>query len=255
MVIPEPTDASHTATPTGSTQRQQPESGSDYEYSPQRSKRPVLVLPCPFFIEEKSRGLPHSCNGLNAKTMSEVRRHLHRPHRGGNPHLPFLIRCRTCLEDLIDENEVTKHGYHGELCNNPRADARGIKPTLTHWHALYRKIFPLGTASITGLEDAVDTHRGKVHQAAAVSLPAMLQLDDQRIERRPKGRTTGAREAVASEADRVHEEPGPHHASNRLDQGQAKSSLDTGWERYIDRTFPEVRGLSQSVRKSRNGNG
>jgi hypothetical protein len=95
--------------------------------------------------------------------MSDVRRHLHRPQGSGNHHLSFLRRCRTCKEDIISEEELaSKHGYNGELCNNPRGEARSVKAALAQWHALCKRIYPSGIVSITGFDYAVDTHRVSV---------------------------------------------------------------------------------------------
>jgi hypothetical protein len=108
------------------------------------ASRPTLQaprrLPCPIWKAETEQNLDHTCNGLQAKTMSEVRRHLIRPHRGGEPHLPFLKLCPTCKEEILDPEEFLAHGSYGERCSNPQIQRRGPDASLEQWEALYRTI-------------------------------------------------------------------------------------------------------------------
>lgn len=97
-------------------------------------------IPCPFFVYERQHNLPHSCSGLSAQNMSDVRRHLIRPHRGGGSHLTFLKRCPICNEDIVDERAY--HQQHGSNCNRVRKLRRGAEANALQWMKLYETLYP-----------------------------------------------------------------------------------------------------------------
>ncbi|KAF2030111.1 hypothetical protein EK21DRAFT_89178 [Setomelanomma holmii] len=100
-------------------------------------------LACPLFLHEQLSDMPHSCNGVAAQTMSDVRRHLIRPHRGGKSHLELLKRCPTCKEDMMDHHEFNiAHWERGEFCNHPQKQRRGLDARLVEWVKLYRVLLP-----------------------------------------------------------------------------------------------------------------
>lgn len=100
-------------------------------------------ISCPIFAHEKSHNLSHTCSGLSAQNMSDVRRHLTRPHRGGASHLDFLRRCHICKEDII--NERIFNDAHGSNCNNVQVQRRGSEANIIYWVKLYASLYPNDT--------------------------------------------------------------------------------------------------------------
>jgi hypothetical protein len=118
-----------------------------WEVSVIEPKNKKSLLKCPVFEADKVLGRPHTCSGVVAENMSELRRHL---TRGNRPHVPFLKLCPTCNEDILDRDEFEHaHGSHGELCNNPQRQRRGTSADV-QWKILYGKLYPKGNLRLMG---------------------------------------------------------------------------------------------------------
>ncbi|KAF2008143.1 hypothetical protein P154DRAFT_516864 [Amniculicola lignicola CBS 123094] len=100
-------------------------------------KRQVKRLfPCPVFVADTIMNRPHSCNGAEEKSMSDLRRHMTRGVRR-RPHLSFLKLCRTCNEHILDKTEFRE--FHDLKCHNFRKQRRGADQERL-WKELYRKV-------------------------------------------------------------------------------------------------------------------
>ncbi|OAL51472.1 hypothetical protein IQ07DRAFT_679708 [Pyrenochaeta sp. DS3sAY3a] len=141
---------------------------------------------CPVFEHEKSHDLPHTCSGLSAQNMSDVRRHLTRPHRGGASHLNFLKRCHICNEDIIDEH--TFNAAHGSSCNNVQKLRRGSDATAVRWMTLYKLLYPN--------DDVIPYpfNSPNVRPASAVSIPIINKLgrlqEGETMQQTPQGESS-----------------------------------------------------------------
>ncbi|XPS72609.1 hypothetical protein M3J09_004774 [Ascochyta lentis] len=71
-----------------------------------------------------------------AKNMAEVRRHLTK-----RPHALFIRLCKTCNEDILDEDEFKReHGPEGELCHTVHQQRKGDAGQKVQWQMLYDKL-------------------------------------------------------------------------------------------------------------------
>jgi len=77
-------------------------------------------------------GRDRSCNGLDAKNMSDVRRHLSRYH------VEFLELCKICNVHVLDQTEFATS--HGVRCANPQKQHRG-KAAEGQWMSLAKQLF------------------------------------------------------------------------------------------------------------------
>jgi hypothetical protein len=125
------TTESRVATPNQDRAQSDEAEGLMTNRSPSRKRK----LPCPWFEVEAAQGLPHSCNGFNADTMADVRRHM---VRGQRPHIPFLRLCPTCNETFMDKDLF--ESAHGQYCHNNRKQHRG-EAVEAQWNRLYGMIF------------------------------------------------------------------------------------------------------------------
>ncbi|KAH7093613.1 hypothetical protein FB567DRAFT_544949 [Paraphoma chrysanthemicola] len=88
---------------------------------------------CPCRHARIKLNLPLNCNGLQAKHMSEIRRHIERSHGY------FVRQCPTCKEDILNKRIFDRR--HGtQNCRRVRKGRRGSAARHEQWNMLYDKV-------------------------------------------------------------------------------------------------------------------
>lgn len=109
-----------------------PEASFNYQSWLESSYGVRFTLECPIRRLETRQQHPHTCIGLSAQSMSDVRRHLRRSHAC------FVNLCHVCQEDVLD-SEVFRV-EHGRFCTTVQSKRRGNTAQQRQWDDLYLKL-------------------------------------------------------------------------------------------------------------------